>query len=76
MQYLLLIYDEEQLWASMPEEERNGIYAQMYRRQLLEEELDVDTERDEHERRVRASQESAPTNFRTRMGGGGMGENA
>jgi ATP-binding cassette subfamily B protein len=56
--------------------ERNGIYAQMYRRQLLEEELDVDTEREEHERRVKASQESTPTQFRTRMGGGGMGENA
>jgi ATP-binding cassette subfamily B protein len=56
--------------------ERNGIYAQMYRRQLLEEELDVDTEKDEHERRVRSSQESIPTQFRTRMGGGGMGEGA
>jgi ATP-binding cassette subfamily B protein len=56
--------------------ERNGIYAQMYRRQLLEEELDVDTEREEHERRVQASQESSPTQFRTRMGGGGLGENA
>jgi ATP-binding cassette subfamily B protein len=56
--------------------ERNGIYAQMYRRQLLEEELDVDTERDEHERRVRAAQESTPQQFRTRMGGGGMGEGA
>jgi ATP-binding cassette subfamily B protein len=54
--------------------ERNGIYAQMYRRQLLEEELDVDTERDEHERRVRAAQETGPTEFRTRMGSGGMGE--
>jgi ATP-binding cassette subfamily B protein len=56
--------------------ERNGIYAQMYRRQLLEEELDVDTERDEHERRVKAAEESTPTRFRTRMGGGGMGEGA
>jgi len=56
--------------------ERNGIYAQMYRRQLLEEELDVDTEKEEHERRVKASQESTPTQFRTRMGGGGMGESA
>ena len=56
--------------------ERNGIYAQMYRRQLLEEELDVDTEKDEHERRVKASEETAPTRFRTRMGGGGMGESA
>jgi ATP-binding cassette subfamily B protein len=56
--------------------ERNGIYAQMYRRQLLEEELDVDTEREEHERRVKAAQESTPTPFRTRMGGGGMGESS
>jgi len=55
--------------------ERNGIYAQMYRRQLLEEELDVDTEKEEHERRVKASEESAPQRFRTRLGGG-MGENA
>jgi len=56
--------------------ERNGIYAQMYRRQLLEEELDVDTEREEHERRLRAAQESTPTSFRTRLGGGNMGEGA
>ena len=56
--------------------ERDGIYAQMYRRQLLEEELDVDTEREEHERRVKAAQESTPTRFRTRMGGGGMGESS
>jgi len=56
--------------------EHNGIYAQMYRRQLLEEELDVDTEQEEHERRVRAAQESTPTQFRTRMGSSGMGENA
>ncbi|HLZ48854.1 MAG TPA: ATP-binding cassette domain-containing protein, partial [Candidatus Limnocylindria bacterium] len=56
--------------------ERNGIYAQMYRRQLLEEELDVDSEREEHERRVKATQEPAPTEFRPRLGGGGMGENA
>ena len=56
--------------------ERNGIYAQMYRRQLLEEELDVDTEQDEHERRVKAAQDSTPPRFRARMGGGGMGENA
>jgi len=55
--------------------ERNGIYAQMYRRQLLEEELDVDTEKEEHERRVKASEEAAPQSFRTRLGGG-MGENA
>lgn len=34
-----------------------GRYAQMYRRQLLEEELEVDEERDEHEKRVRAARE-------------------
>ncbi|MHB8631310.1 MAG: ABC transporter ATP-binding protein [Candidatus Limnocylindria bacterium] len=55
---------------------RNGIYAQMYRRQLLEEELDVDTERDEHERRVRAADESAPARLRTRIGDGDLGESA
>ena len=36
----------------------------------------LDTEKEEHERRVKASQESTPTQFRTRMGGGGMGERA
>src|SRR6266851_3237261 len=56
--------------------ERNGIYAQMYRRQLLVFELDVATEKEEHERRVKATQESTPTEFRTRLGGGGMGEHA
>ncbi|MGH2449841.1 MAG: ABC transporter ATP-binding protein [Candidatus Limnocylindria bacterium] len=34
--------------------EVGGLYAQMYRRQLLEEELEVDEEQSEHERRVRA----------------------
>jgi ATP-binding cassette subfamily B protein len=33
--------------------ERNGLYAAMYRRQLLEEELEVDEEQSEHEKRVR-----------------------
>jgi ATP-binding cassette, subfamily B, multidrug efflux pump len=33
--------------------ERNGLYAQMYRRQLIEEELEVDEEREEHEKRVK-----------------------
>jgi len=28
MQYLLLIHDDEQRWANMPEEERNAIYAE------------------------------------------------
>jgi ATP-binding cassette subfamily B protein len=54
--------------------EHNGIYAQMYRRQLIEEELDVDTEKEEHDRRVKVSEDAGPTQFRRRMGGGGMGE--
>jgi ATP-binding cassette subfamily B protein len=54
--------------------ERNGIYAQMYRRQLIEEELDVDTEKDEHDRRVKAALDPGPVRFRPRVGGGGMGE--
>ncbi len=33
--------------------ERGGLYAAMYRRQLLEEELQVDEEQSEHDRRVR-----------------------
>jgi hypothetical protein len=28
MQYLLLIYDDEQAWASLPEAERNGVFAE------------------------------------------------
>jgi ATP-binding cassette subfamily B protein len=35
--------------------ERGGLYARMYRRQLLEEELEVDEEQQEHEKRVRAT---------------------
>jgi ATP-binding cassette subfamily B protein len=35
--------------------ERGGLYASMYRRQLLEEELEVDEEQQEHEKRVRAA---------------------
>jgi ABC-type glutathione transport system ATPase component len=51
----------------------NGRYAQMYRRQLLEEELEVDVERDEHEKRIRAEQEdltrtSAPRIRAERLG--------
>ena len=30
MQYMLLIYDDEQLWASMPEEERNALYGEYF----------------------------------------------
>ena len=35
--------------------QRDGLYAAMYRRQLLEEELEVDEEQSEHERRVRTA---------------------
>ncbi len=37
--------------------ERNGLYASMYRRQLLEAELEVDEEQQEHEKRVRATED-------------------
>src|SRR3989442_7618534 len=49
--------------------ERNGLYAQMYRRQLLEEELEVDEEREEHDKRVKqaSSDDDAPRRAR-RMG--------
>jgi ATP-binding cassette subfamily B protein len=56
--------------------ERSGVYAQMYRRQLLEEELEVDTERDEHERRVKAAEEPTPPPFRARIGRGDIGDGA
>jgi ATP-binding cassette subfamily B multidrug efflux pump len=35
--------------------QQGGLYASMYRRQLLEEELEVDEEQQEHEKRVRAT---------------------
>ena len=49
--------------------ERNGLYAQMYRRQLIEEELEVDEEREEHEKRVKqaSSDDDAPRRV-TRLG--------
>ncbi len=43
--------------------ERNGLYAAMYRRQLLEEELEVDEEQSDHERRVRTAGESEAERF-------------
>ncbi|MBM4434635.1 MAG: ABC transporter ATP-binding protein [Chloroflexi bacterium] len=46
--------------------EHGGLYAQMYRRQLLEEELEVDEEQAEHEKRVRQA-EGEPTAFRPRL---------
>ena len=30
MQYMLLIYDDENVWASMPEEERNAAYGEYF----------------------------------------------
>lgn len=51
--------------------ERNGLYAQMYRRQLLEEELEVDEEREEHEKRIRQTAEQETFRMRPRLGGMG-----
>lgn len=51
-----------------------GLYAQMYRRQLLEEELEVDEEQAEHERRM-ATPEAEPTPFEPPFPGpGGISE--
>jgi len=50
--------------------ERGGLYAQMYRRQLLEEELQVDEEQVEHERRVRAEAPDESPRFQPRLGRG------
>jgi ATP-binding cassette subfamily B protein len=52
--------------------ERGGLYAQMYRRQLLEEELEVDEEREEHAKRVKAATEDL-SSFGTHPRRGGMG---
>lgn len=54
--------------------EQNGLYAQMYRRQLLEEELEVDVDQAEHERRVRESAEPQAPSFGPRMPSDGLGE--
>ncbi|MDO8506069.1 MAG: ABC transporter ATP-binding protein, partial [Candidatus Limnocylindria bacterium] len=43
--------------------ERNGLYAAMYRRQLLEEELEVDEEQSDHDRRVRTDVEPGGERF-------------
>ena len=52
--------------------ERNGLYAQMYRRQLLEEELEVDEEREEHDKRVKAqADEEMGFGMRPPLGGRG-----
>ena len=54
--------------------EHDGLYARMYRRQLVEAELQVDEEQQEHEKRVRQS-ESAPDRparaYRPMRDGGG-----
>jgi ATP-binding cassette subfamily B multidrug efflux pump len=49
--------------------ERAGLYASMYRRQLLEEELEVDEEQQEHEKRIRAAADDSGSfqRPRTRM---------
>jgi len=50
--------------------EHGGLYAQMYRRQLLEEELEVDEEREEHSKRVKAQADDEPRpGMRPRLGG-------
>jgi ATP-binding cassette subfamily B protein len=50
--------------------EHGGLYAQMYRRQLLEEELEVDEEREEHAKRVKATaDDQSPFGVRPRFGG-------
>ena len=46
--------------------EQNGLYASMYRRQLLEEELEVDEEQSEHERRVSTSAADDEARYRRR----------
>ena len=40
--------------------EQDGLYAKMYRRQLLEAELQVDEEQQEHEKRIRQATDAAP----------------
>ena len=45
----------------------------MYRRQLIEEELEVDEEREEHQKRIEAAVDEPTFRIRPRLGGGGMG---
>ncbi len=54
--------------------EHGGLYAQMYRRQLLEEELEVDVEQAEHERRVHPDASADALRPSPRMPGDGFGE--
>ena len=50
--------------------EHGGLYAQMYRRQLLEEELEVDEEREEHSKRMKSQADEGPQlGMRPRLGG-------
>src|SRR5881397_246413 len=50
--------------------EHGGLYAQMYRRQLLEEELEVDEEREEHSKRLKSQADDGPQlGMRPRFGG-------
>jgi ATP-binding cassette, subfamily B, multidrug efflux pump len=50
--------------------EHGGLYAQMYRRQLLEEELEVDEEQEEHVKRVKGQADEEPRlGMRPRLGG-------
>jgi ATP-binding cassette subfamily B protein len=51
--------------------ERGGLYAQMYRRQLLEEELEVDEEREEHDKRIKQEDEEQMGFTRPPLGGRG-----
>ena len=46
--------------------EKGGLYAAMYRRQLLEEELEVDEEQSEHEKRVRTAADGDDAGFQRR----------
>jgi len=48
--------------------EKGGLYAAMYRRQLLEEELEVDEEQSEHERRLGTSSDDRSEDFKARRG--------
>ena len=54
--------------------EQNGLYAQMYRRQLLEEELEVDVDQAEHERRVHQARDAEAPSFGPQLRPDGLGE--
>jgi len=54
--------------------ERGGLYASMYRRQLLEEELEVDEEQQEHEKRIRATADDSSQFPRPRPRMEGLGQ--